>query len=77
LYILACVHCRGNVFIEPLTSNEGGIEIHTHRSKLIVCVSSFIKIGRGVTKAKRKVSIKNACRYVAIHFMSLELQEEQ
>jgi hypothetical protein len=30
-YSCLCIHCRGNVFTEPLPSNDKGINIHTHR----------------------------------------------
>jgi hypothetical protein len=30
-FCCVCIHCRGNVFTEPLPSNDGGIHIQTHR----------------------------------------------
>jgi hypothetical protein len=61
-YCCVCISCRGNVFTEPLPSNDRGIHIQTHRLMggiyearrcgELRChdIPSFIQIGSGIQK---------------------------
>jgi hypothetical protein len=62
-YCYLCIHCRGNVFTDPLPGNEAWIHIQTHRlmgmiyedvvemdSGVMTCIPSFMNIGSDVQK---------------------------